>query len=88
MPRRESVQRNRELIARCGQIVDRRWRRFLGCTVPVLIEESDGERAKGHGDAYQVVNIAGALASQHIGEIVPVRLTGYAEREFSGELVE
>lgn len=87
MPRRAAVERNRRLIAHCQQIVDERWRRFVGGVVPVLIEESDGEKAKGHGDAYQVVNLSAAAAEMHIGEIVPVKLTGYAAREFDGELV-
>jgi threonylcarbamoyladenosine tRNA methylthiotransferase MtaB len=87
MPRRESVQRNRRLIEHCHKIVDERWRRFIGQCVPVLIEERLESGAwRGHGDSYQVVNVADERAAKHVGEIVPVKLIGYAEREFTGEV--
>jgi threonylcarbamoyladenosine tRNA methylthiotransferase MtaB len=87
MPRRESVQRNRRLIAHCHMIVDGRWRRFVGHSVPVLIEEQLESGAwRGHGDSYQVVNVADERAAKYVGRIVPVKLIDYAEREFTGEL--
>jgi len=79
-----AAERNRRLLAHCGPIADARWRRFVGHTAQVLVEEYSGGNWLGHGEAYQEVRIpveAGATAL--VGRIVPVELETYADGVFT-----
>lgn len=94
LPRSVVQQRNRELIARCREIADQAWPRFVGQRVDVLVEErkpaadAGGNTVwTGHGPAYQIVDIAippsHALAVQELaGRLVPALLAEYAAGKF------
>jgi threonylcarbamoyladenosine tRNA methylthiotransferase MtaB len=78
--------RNRKLIAHCAEIADQRWRRFLERDAEVLIEERKSDGWLGHGAAYQIVRVQADGQSLSRGSIVPVRLVGYGDGMFRGEL--
>lgn len=89
-------QRVRLAILHCRSIADHRWRRFIGQTTEVVLEEEehlpDGGRVwRGHGGAYQLVRVMVSAAggpghALRAGEIVAVRLIDYSAGEFTGEL--
>jgi tRNA A37 methylthiotransferase MiaB len=86
LPRTVVQARNRMLIAHCSAIADQRWRRFLGRDAEVLIEERQDDGWLGHGAAYQIVRVQVDGQSLGRGSIVPVRLVGYGDGMFMGEL--
>lgn len=93
LPRSEVRRRNRELIAHCAGIADRRWQRFIGRRCTVVVEESADGQLTGHGEAYQIVRIPRAepgirpTGQAVIGLCLAVKLVDYADGAFSGEIV-
>lgn len=82
---RSTVQeRNRRLIAHCEPIAEARWRRFIGRSSDVLVEERlDDGAYSGHGEAYQQVRIRTGPASElEAGRILRVALEDYSEGRF------
>jgi len=85
LPGNEVRDRNRRLIEHCAGIADARWSRYIGAAVDVLIEEQRGDgHYIGHGPAYQVVRLSAETPGIKPGGIYPLRLTGYADGEFTG----
>ena len=65
LPRSVVLPLVRLVIAHCRSIADHRWRRFIGQTTEVVLEEeerlADGGRVwRGHGAAYQLTRVAEA----------------------------
>ena len=87
LPRTEVRRRNRQLIAHCTQIADQRWQRFVGSDCTLIVEEQADGMLKGHGEAYQIVQLPQQPdAAELIGQCLPVRLASYTNGIFTGEL--
>ena len=88
LPQGTAQQRNRALIDHPRRR-DAQWRRFVGTTARVLIEERSGGYWRGHGVAFEEVRIrVGENDSLLEGSIVQVKLENCEAGVFDGERVD
>lgn len=73
------TEREKTLLALCTEVADARWRRHIGRTCLVALEDG----MMGYGEAYQRVQLAGERDLP--GSLAEVKLTSYEAGVFSGE---
>jgi threonylcarbamoyladenosine tRNA methylthiotransferase MtaB len=73
------TEREKSLISLCAEVADARWKRFIGRTSSVALEDG----MIGYGEAYQRVKLTG---ERHMPRsLAEVRLTNYEAGLFTGE---
>ena len=88
LPRETVLARNRRLIAHCDEIALARWRRFVGATAQLLLEECEDGVYSGHGEAYQQIVLPEQPGMPAPGSICDVSLDAYADGVFSASLLD